>query len=62
MADIFRQTGTRRIGTNLFNHSHDHMTTFRIGELVPTATYNTMPGDRWELGQVILARMPPLRS
>lgn len=45
---------------NTFNMSHDHKTTFTMGELIPFFTQPTLPGDTWYLRAEFMFRFAPL--
>jgi len=45
-----------------FNLSHDHTTTFNMGELVPVSTMEVLPGDTFRVQSSALMRTTPLLS
>lgn len=45
---------------NLFDLSHDHKTTFSMGQLIPFLTVETLPGDDFRIDYEILCRFAPL--
>lgn len=47
---------------HLFNLSHEHLTTFNIGELIPIYWEETLPGDKFSVGVESFLRFMPLIS
>jgi len=45
---------------NLFDLSHDHKTTFSMGQLIPFCTLETLPGDNFTLDYEVMCRFAPL--
>jgi len=48
------------VGSNTFDLSHTHITTFGAGFLTPVCLYETMPGDYFRIQAEVLARMAAL--
>lgn len=47
---------------HLFNLSHEHLTTFNMGELIPIYWEETLPGDKFSVGVESFLRFMPLIS
>jgi len=45
---------------NKFDLSHDHKTTFSMGQLIPFLTLETLPGDDFDIDSEIMCRFAPL--
>lgn len=45
---------------SIFDYSHDHLTSFNIGELVPIGVYEVLPGDTWKVTTSTVARLQTL--
>lgn len=45
---------------NLFDLSHDHKTTFSMGQLVPFLTLETLPGDQFKINYELMCRFAAL--
>jgi len=45
---------------NKFDLSHDHKTTFSMGQLIPFLTVETLPGDEFDIDSEIMCRFAPL--
>lgn len=45
---------------NLFDLSHDHKTTFSMGQLIPFLTLETLPGDDFRIDYELMCRFAPL--
>ena len=61
-SNIFRQIQRPKIQKSWFDLSHDHKTTFEMGELVPTLVMETLPGDEFNISVENLLRFAPLVS
>lgn len=48
--------------SNTFSHSHDHKTSFSMGELVPIHVNEVLPGDKFHINTENLLRFAPLIS
>ena len=57
---IFSKIALPKIGSNVFDLSHDIKTTFNMGELVPTAVMDVVPGDRVKISCENMLRFTPL--
>lgn len=57
---IFNKMAVRKPQTSTFDHSHDHRTTFNMGELVPSTALEVMPGDKFNISVQNLLRFQPL--
>lgn len=63
MANIFTQVLMPKVSTNVFDLSHDHKTSFSMGELIPTACIECIPGDNFfEMSCENMLRFAPLIS
>lgn len=51
-----------KVGSNNFDLSHDVKMSFNMGELVPTAAIEVIPGDRFEISAQTFLRFAPLIS
>lgn len=47
---------------HLFNLSHEHLTTFNMGELIPIYWEETLPGDKFSVGVESFLRFMPMIS
>lgn len=50
----------KRPKKNLFDLTHDHKTTFDMGQLIPTTAIQCVPGDKFHIGCETLVRFQPL--
>lgn len=60
--NIFQRTAMRKPKQSTFDLSHDHKTSFNMGELVPTTVMDVIPGDRITIGVENMLRFAPLVS
>lgn len=60
--NIFNSIQLPRVGSNKFDLSHDVKMSFKMGELVPTACLEAIPGDQFEINVENLLRFAPLVS
>ncbi len=60
--DIFKQVGTQKLGSNVFDLSHDIKTSFNMGQLIPTTVMDVIPGDKFKIGVENMMRFAPLVS
>jgi len=60
--DVFKNLLMPSQKSNRFDFSHDVKTTFNMGELVPTAVMEAIPGDRFTIRPENLLRFAPLIS
>lgn len=58
--NIFEHIQLSRPGTNVFDLTHVHSTTFDMGELIPMMALECMPGDMVSIGADALIRFQPL--
>lgn len=49
-------------GTNYFDLSHDHMTTGKMGDLIPISCIECIPGDRHKIRTEGLVRLAPMTA
>jgi len=60
--DIFKHVAVNKVGSNIFDLSHDIKTSFKMGQLVPTCAIDVIPGDKYKLGVENMMRFAPLVS
>jgi len=60
MNTLFNAVGMPRIPANSFDLSHEHKTSFDIGELVPTCVFDCLPGDIYRFTPEQMFRMAPM--
>lgn len=60
LKNIFNQVAVKKPPTNRFDLSHDVKTSFSMGELVPTACFEVLPGDRFSISPHVMLRFAPL--
>lgn len=58
--NIFTQIELKKPNRNVFDLSHDFKFTANMGELVPVALQECVPGDRWTIGCDMLVRLAPM--
>lgn len=58
MRNIFNTISRAKTSYNWMDKSHSHLTTFKMGQLVPTLVEETMPGDQWNIQMQAFYRMP----
>jgi len=59
---IFNKIQLRKPKSNWFDLSHDHKTTFNMGELIPHHVQEVIPGDVFKINSKNLIRLSPLVS
>nr|QJB19073.1 MAG: major capsid protein [Microvirus sp.] len=62
MSQIFDKIQLKSPINNVFDLSHDHKTTFNMGELIPFHVQEVLPGDRFKIHSQNLLRFSPLVS
>ncbi len=62
MNNPFRVIDRARINRSVFNLSHEHSTTFDMGQLIPAFTLEAVPGDLFALQSDMLVRLQPMVS
>lgn len=62
MKNLFNTIQLPKVGSNKFDLSHDVKMSFDMGELVPTACIEALPGDSFEINVQNLLRFAPLVS
>lgn len=60
--NIFNSIQLPKVGSNQFDLSHDLKMSFSMGELIPTAVIEALPGDHFEISCENLLRFAPLIS
>jgi len=60
--NIFNSIRLPRVGSNVFDLSHDVKMSFNMGCLVPTCCMDVVPGDKFTLGVENMLRFAPLIS
>lgn len=60
MNDLFTAVGMPRIPRNNFDLTHEIKTSFDIGELMPTAVIDCIPGDSFRITPEVLLRLQPM--
>jgi hypothetical protein len=60
--DIFKMTKETKRPYNLFDLSHSHKTSFKMGKLIPTLCMEALPGDKFNISPESLTRFMPLVS
>ncbi len=60
MANIFKDVQIEKVPSNNFNMTHDHKTSCKMGELVPVAIQEVLPGDEWTISHNMMLRLAPL--
>lgn len=60
MSKIFNQIGMKKVGRNAFDLSHDIKYSFNMGELIPTAVMDVLPGDTFRIRPENMLRFAPL--
>jgi len=60
--NIFTHIQLPKVGSNRFDLSHDVKLSFKMGELVPTACMEVLPGDRFSISPQNMLRFAPLIS
>lgn len=58
--NVFQKVFSKKLSKNMFNMSYNHKTTFNMGELIPTALWECMPGDKWKMSSESMIRFLPL--
>ena len=58
--NIFRNVEHPRIKKTMFDLSHDHKTTFDMGEIIPVCSFETYPSDFISYRPEIFLRFAPL--
>lgn len=57
---IFSKIKMNKVGSNVFDLSHDFKLTFNQGELIPTTVMDVIPGDKVEISCENMIRFAPL--
>ncbi len=60
MSNIFTQVQAARPSTNTFDLSHDRKMSLNMGELVPIAALECVPGDKFNMSTSQMLRMAPM--
>lgn len=60
MANIFNTIKLPKVGSNVFDLSHDHKLSFNMGYLTPVHVMECVPGDKISVNSEALLRMQPL--
>lgn len=60
--NIFNTIELPKVGSNMFDMSHTHTTSFRMGEIIPFCVMETLPGDKWKISHENWLRFAPLIS
>lgn len=60
--NIFQAIAMPKIGSNMFDLSHDIKYSFKMGSLVPTTVMEVLPGDRIQISVENMLRFTPLVS
>jgi len=60
--NIFTSVMMPKVDTNRFDLSHDHKTSFQMGELIPTNVIECLPGDKFNISCENMLRFAPLIS
>jgi len=60
--NIFNTVAMRRPAESRFDLSHDRKFSFNMGELIPTAAFECLPGDKFEISVQNMLRFAPLVS
>lgn len=60
--NIFDAIKKKNPPKNWFDMTHNHVTSFKMGQLVPTAVQEVLPGDEWKLSTANMLRFLPLVS
>jgi len=59
---VFEAASFNKVRLSGFDLSHEHKTTFNMGEVIPIGLIEAMPNDRFNLGANVILRMQPLVS
>ncbi len=62
MPNLFNRVDQPRVNRSVFNLSHEHSTTFDMGQLIPSLILEAVPGDIFTLQSELLIRLQPLVS
>ncbi len=62
MPNLFNRVDQARVNRSVFNLSHEHSTTFDMGQLIPSLILEAVPGDIFTLQSELLIRLQPLVS
>ncbi len=62
MPNLFNRVDQARVNRSVFNLSHEHSTTFDMGQLIPSLILEAVPGDIFTLQTELLIRLQPLVS
>lgn len=60
--EYFSKIRIKKPRRHMFNLSHEHLTTFNMGELIPIYWEETLPGDKFSLGVESFLRFMPMIS
>ena len=58
--DVFNSVPVAKLGRTTFDLCHSHVTSFNMGELIPVACIETIPGDSMSLGTENLIKAFPM--
>jgi len=58
--NIFNDVATKNPDSNTFDLSHNTRTTFNMGQLVPIALHEVIPGDKWSIKFANYIRFAPM--
>lgn len=58
--NVFQSLDKQRIAKSAFDLSHEHKTTFDMGQLIPILTMELIPGDSIRIGAAAVLRMQPM--
>ena len=58
--NLFTQIEFTHLKSNMFDLSHDHKLSCKMGDLIPVYAEEALPGDRWQVGCESLIRFSPL--
>lgn len=59
-ANFMNSVQVRKNPVNQFDLTHDHKTSFNMGELIPIMCQEALPGDKWRISAESLIRFQPM--
>lgn len=61
-ANFMNSIQVKKNPVNVFDLTHDHKTSFNMGELIPIMIQEALPGDKWRISAESLVRFQPMVS
>ncbi len=58
--NVFQSVSFPRRSRNVFNLSHERLTTLNFGQLIPVLCEEVIPGDTWQVDTELMARAMPM--